>query len=176
MKNKKILIIFIFILLILGITFFIITHIEKNNSENLTDITPEEEISDEQMKQTMVTLFFIDSEKDNLKAEGRLIATNNLLSDPYKELVNLLLTGPKTSGLESAIPKDVKIISTNLEKQCVTLDFSSEILNFEDDNQKCNIINSLLNTLAQLNEVNSIKITINGEQNENFTDEYSIIN
>ncbi len=176
MKSKKILMIFIFILLILAIIFFIITHIEKNDSESQVDITPEEEISDEQMKQTMVTLFFIDSEKDTLKAEGRLISTNNLLSDPYKELVNLLLAGPKTSGLKSAIPSDVKIISTSLDKQCVTLDFSSEILNFEDDNQKCNIINSLLNTLCQLNEVNSIKITINGESNENFTDEYTIIN
>ena len=175
MKNKKIIIGFIFILLIIGIIFFIITHLQKIDPENNSEYTPEEEISDEQLQQTMVTLYFIESEKNTLKAEGRLISSKDLLSDPYKELVSLLLIGPKTAGLKKALPEDTRILSATLEKNCVTLDFSQEILNFENDDQKFNIINTLLNTLSQLNEVNSIKIIINGEINDTFSDEYSNI-
>ncbi len=175
MKNKKVIISFIFVTLIIGLIFFVTTHLQKNNSQNMSEYTPEEEISENQLNQTMVTLYFIESEKKSLKAEGRLITSNNLLSDPYRELVSLLISGPKTSGLENAIPNDVRILATNLEKNCVTLNFSPEILNYSDDTQKFNLINSLLNTLAQLNEVNSIKILINGELNENFKDEYSKI-
>lgn len=173
MKNKKIII--LFILLILGLIFFIMTHLQKNDLQDKSEYTPEEEISENQMNQTMVTLYFIEKEKKSLKSEGRLILTNNLLSDPYKELVSLLIVGPKTPDLENSIPNDVRILATNLEKNCVTLDFSPELLNFVDETQKYNIINCLLNTLTQLNEVNSIKILINGELNENFKEEYSNI-
>ena len=175
MKFKKIIILFIFILLILGIIFFIITHLQKDDETSSSDYTPAEEISDEQMKQTMVTLYFVELEKNTLKAEGRFISTNILLSDPYKELVGLIIAGPKTSGLISPIPANTRIIAATLDKHCIILDFSPEILNFESETQKYNIINSLLNTLTHLNEVNSIKIIINGEASETFPEEYSIL-
>lgn len=175
MKNKKIIISLIFILLIAGLIIFIITHLQKNDLQSQSEYTPEEEISENQMNQTMVALYFIDAEKKSLKSEGRLIPTNNLLSDPYKELVILLTSGPKTSGLENALPNDTRILETTFSNHCATLNFSPEILNFSDETQKYNIINCLLNTLTQLNEVNSIKILINGEINENFKEEYSDI-
>lgn len=173
MKTKKIIVGIILIVLILGIVYFIITHIKKNVDDNTSDYTPAEEISDEQMQQTMVTLFFVEKEKNTLKAEGRLISTKDLLADPYKELVCLLLIGPRTSGLKKVFPEDVRILSTSIDKNCVTLNFSQELLNLENEDQKYNIINTILNTLKQLNEVDSIKILINGETNETFQDIYS---
>ena len=56
------------------------------------------------------------------------------------------------------------------------LNFSEELLNFKDDTQKFNVINCILNTLKQLNEVNSIKILINGNSNDCFNEEYNITN
>lgn len=38
---------------------------------------------------------------------------------------------------------------------------------------KENLINSLVNTLTQLNEVNSIKILIDGSENEEFSEIYN---
>lgn len=177
MKNKKILILFILIsiIIICGIVFFIISHMQKKDSENITEYTPAEEISEEQMKQTMVILYFISNDTNTLKSEGRLINVNTLLQNPYKELIQLLLDGPKTSGLSSSIPENTRILDATIEKNCVTLNFSPEILNFADETQKYNIINCILNTLSELNEVNSIKFIVNGEENEIFNEEYSII-
>ena len=39
---------------------------------------------------------------------------------------------------------------------------------------KSSFINTILNTLTQLNEVNSIKILINNETVDKFNDEYSL--
>lgn len=175
MKTKKILMGIFLIIIIIGILYFLITHIERSDEQELSDYTPVEEISDEQMRQTIVALFFIESETNTLKAEGRLISTKDLLSDPYKELVCNLLIGPRTSGLKKAFPDDVRILSSSIEKNCVTLDFSQELLNFENEDQKYNIINTLLNTLTQLNEVNTIKILINGKTSDAFPDEYTSI-
>ena len=43
----------------------------------------------------------------------------------------------------------------------------NEFLNSENLN---NSANSILNTVTQLNEINGIKILINGEENKNFKD------
>lgn len=174
MKFKKILIILLFTILILGIIYFVITHIHKKEDTTLSEYTPQEEISDNQLKQTIVTLYFIENGNNSLKPEGRIVSVNTLLQDPYKELSQLLLDGPKTSGLSKIIPDNTRILETTLNNSCVTLNFSQEILNFNDDTQKYNIINSLLNTLTQLNEVNSIKILVNGEPNDIFNEEYSL--
>ena len=42
----------------------------------------------------------------------------------------------------------------------------------QDENEKLKIINSIVNTLTNLKEINSIKILVNGSENENFSDEY----
>ena len=59
-----------------------------------------------------------------------------------------------------------------IEKNCAIINFSNEILNYKDENEKLKIINSIVNTLTNLKEINSIKILVNGSENENFSDEY----
>ena len=56
------------------------------------------------------------------------------------------------------------------------LDFSSELLNYNKENTKAkqNITDSLVKTLTQLTEINSIKILIDGEENEEFNEIYSM--
>lgn len=61
-----------------------------------------------------------------------------------------------------------------MENNCVILNFSDEFLNFKDDSQKFNMINCILNTLKQLNEVNSIKILVNNNLIDGFDEIYGI--
>ena len=157
MKNKKTFILLILVLVIILFALYIIIknfNNETHNSEenNLySDYTPEEEISSTQMRETIVTLFFVDTTTNNLKSEGRLIDSANLLQNPYKQLVELLLKGPETTSLSKVFPENTQILDATFESNCVTLNFSSELLNYTDDTQKYNIINSILNTLNQLN-------------------------
>ena len=180
MKNKKILFLLIFVLIIILISLFIIIkNFNKKDSDidstSYSDYTPEEEISSEQLRETIVSLYFVDSE-NNLKTESRLIDSADLLQNTYEYLINLLIAGPETATLNKIFPENTKLSSAKLEGNCVILDFSEEILNYKDDTQKYNIINSLLNTLTQLNEVNSIKITINNESSDKFDTEYFLHN
>ena len=72
-------------------------------------------------------------------------------------------------------PEGTRLIDATLSNDCVLLNFSEELLNFKDDVQKYNIINSILDSLTQLNEVNSIKILINNEPNDKISQEYTSI-
>lgn len=178
MKNKKIFCLLILVLIIILVSlFFIIKNFKKNNSNKeqnqYLDYTPEEEISNKQMRETNITLYFIDNE-NKIQTEKRLIDSAELLQDPYQKLISLLISGPESENLSNVFPENTKILDTKLENNCAILNFSEEIQNYNDDTQKYNIINTILNTLTQLNEVNSIKILINNETVDKFNDEYSL--
>ena len=79
-----------------------------------------------------------------------------------------------SDGLNSSFPKNTKILDAKFDNGCVVLDFSEEFLNFQDDSQKFNMINCLLNTLKQLDEVESVKILIGGSLRDGFEEKYVV--
>lgn len=178
MKNKKLLLLLFLVLFIILVSlFFIIKNFKSKDSSNENDsyanYTPEEEISNKQLRETNITLYFVDSD-NQIQSEKRLIDSADLLENPYKHLVELLISGPKTDSLKNVFPDNVKILDTKLENNCIVLNFSEELASVSEDTQKYNIVNTILNTLSQLNEVNSIKILVSGETNDNFNEEYEL--
>lgn len=176
MKSKKIGIIFFVILIIILIGGYFGIQYVKNKEEETTveEYTPQEEITEEQERQTIVSLYFPSKETNELNPEARLIDIKEILNNPYEKLVNLLIEGPKNDKNKKIIPENTKLNKTYLEGDCVVLDFSSEFLNYskEDENEKTNMINSIVNTLTELTEVNQVKILIDGNENNEFKEIY----
>ena len=167
--KKKIICIFLILILLVILGFFIYKNfiVKNNTNEEIQDYTPQEEISEKQLRETVVTLYFSDKENKNLIPEARKIDANNLIKNPYEYLINLLIEGPKNENLIKSIPEGTKINSVFLEGDILKIDLSNEFLNSDNLN---NSANSILNTVTQLNEINGIKILINGEENKNFKD------
>lgn len=176
MKNKKIILLFVVLLIIIFIIgFFAIRYVtNKKANEIQEEYIPEQEISEEQLRETIVSLYFPDKETNMLKPEARLVNVKELMQSPYNTLIELLISGPKNEKLKSVIPENTKLLNSSLDGECLILDFSSELLNYnkEDSKGKENLINSIVNTVTELNEVNKVKILINGQTNEEFKDEY----
>ena len=174
--NKKILIIFtVLLIIILTGGYLIINYFKTHQEETIVEeYTPEEEITEEQNRQTIVSLYFLEKETNELVPEARLVDIKEIMNTPYDKLVNMLIEGPKNEKYTKLIPENTKLNQTYKEKDMVYLDFSSEFLNFnkEDATVKQNIIDSLVKTLTQLTEVNSIKILIDGEENAEFNETY----
>ena len=179
MKNKKIVIIFtlLFIIVLIG-GYFGIKFVKERQEENtiVEEYTPEEEISEDQLRQTIVSLYFQSKESKELVPEARLVDIKEILNDPCDKLVNLLIEGPKNEKQERKNHENKKLNKRNKEDDCVTLDFSAEFLNYDksNENTKNNMINSIVNTLTQLTEVNKVKILIDGNENQEFQDVYSV--
>lgn len=171
---KKIL---IYVGIILGIIFVVflgwLVSVNKDAEKNeFKEITPEEEISQSQLRQTIITLYFMDKEKGELEPEARQIDVRLLLENPYEVLMNMLLEGPKNENLIGIIPQGTKINNIQIKEGIVCIDFSEDFINEQTlgENQEKMIINSILKTLVELREVNGIKILINGEENSCFPD------
>jgi len=83
----------------------------------------------------------------------------------------MLLQGPENSSYTKAIPENTNLISAELKNDCVELNFSKEFIgNFENITLKANAIYSIVNTLTELTEVNSVKFLFEGEETEAFSD------
>ena len=166
---KKIVIVLVIIAIIAGvITYFI----NKNKKPEYVEYEPQEEISDEQERKTMISLYFVNKTTRNVEPEARMLDVKTLIKDPYTVIINMLIDGPKNENHDNVIPEGTTLIGTSLEGDTLKINFSSEFvenhIGGKEEEQKT--IECLVNSLTELTEVNSIKILINGEENAKFKD------
>lgn len=175
MKPKKIImyigiVLLILFILLVGIKIIKIKKI-KNNKKN-SEYIPVEEITEEQLRQTNINLYFYNSNTKEVVPEIRKIDSKNLLENPENKLIQFLINGPEDNSLSRLIPEGTELIGTKIDKGILLINFSDEFINNKNggiDYEK-KIIESILKTVLQLNEINGIKILINGETNGNFGD------
>ena len=174
--NKKYLIIVTVIcsLFILLIRYYFIF---KDNS-NTQEILPEEEISEEQYRKTMVTLYYKNKNTNELMPEVRLIDVKLLINEPYITLVKMLMEEPKNESLESTIPQNTRINKIELKSDILFIDFSKEFIENHPGGiaEEKNTVYSIVNTVTELTEVNGVKILIDNEENKSFSDNNIIFN
>ena len=170
--KKKIIIFTIILLLIAGLIggyFFI------KNKENVEEgtIVPEEEISDEQMRQTIVSLYFYNKDLKQLVSEGRLIDVKDLLANPYQKLMELLIQGPENQSLSKTIPDGTKVNKAELKGDILYIDLSKEFVENHTggEEKESATIYSIVDTMTNLTEVNAVKILIDGKEDMAFQDD-----
>lgn len=175
MKNKRILIILILII-VLGVAGYLIYRkTQENGQENeITEYVPEEEITVSGLRQTLVSLYFNQKDTNTLIPEARSIDVKELSKDPYNTLMKLLLEGPKNEKLEKVIPEGTKINKIELKNNTIYLDLSKEFIENHTGGAEAEsrTVYSIVNTLTQLNEVEAVKILIDGKEDACFKDNF----
>lgn len=169
MKLKTILFILAFIILGIMIWLAYVNFFDEtantNELANLTEITPKEEITEEQERQTMVSLYYTNTETNTLMPEARVIDAKDLLENPYKTLLSYLIESPKNEKLKSSIPEGTKVNDVVLNGDVAVINLSKEFTNEQNEEKIKLAIYSMANTLTELNEVEAVKILIDGEEN-----------
>ena len=181
MKKSKVGMILFVVIILIALGGYCITLYLNNKTEEIYDgeikeYTPQEEISEAQYRETIVNLYYLNKDTGQLMAEAKAIDAKTLVTNPYKELVNLLVTKTENENLQNIIPEGVTVYDANIEGGCVTVNLSKEILNFNNDETlKNNIINSISKTLCELTEVNSVRFLIEGQENPSLPEVYTTI-
>ena len=167
MKNKMLKIIIIIAVIAVIICILMIV---KNKTTKPIQYEPQEEISGEQERKTIISLYFVNKKTKEVAPEARMIDVKDLINEPYNVLINFLIEGPKNENFEKTIPEGTKLLGATLEGDTLNLNFSREFLNREGKAAEEKTIESIVNTLTELTEVNSIKILREGEENKKFND------
>lgn len=121
-----------------------------------------------------LTLYLADEEGDGLKPVTRTVVYNSNIS-MERLVVDQLIAGPTEN--EAAFPTinpDTRVVSVNVQDRIcyVNLDstFLTQIYNVTSEVT----IYSITNSLVELNNVNKVQISINGDSNVNYKENISL--
>lgn len=175
MKNKKIIMyvgIILIVLILLGVGYVIYNNVKKNKEEVIYEYTPQEEITEEQLRQTVITLYFLNPDTYELAPEARQIDAKELIENPYELLINLLIEGPKNEKLLKLIPENTKLNSAQLKDNILYIDFSEDFIKEQTlgEEQEELIVKSIVHTVTELTEINKVAILIDGKEDLGFPD------
>lgn len=170
--SKKIILSIIIVLILVGVGIWYFFFYNQNTQSEENQIIPEEEISEDQMRQTIVSLYFYNNDTKSLASEGRLIDVKELLENPYKRLMELLIEGPQNTNLSKTIPDGTKENKAEIKGDILYLDLSKEFIENHAGGEEAEsaTIYSIVNSMTNLTEVNAVKILIDGEENKSFKD------
>lgn len=153
-------IIFIIILVILILGVFVVLNVEIE-----TEYVPEAEVEEQDLRKTIISLYFKNLQTNSIVEETRLIDSKELLKSPYEVLIKLLMRGPENSNNIKVIPDNIRLIDVNFENGVVIVNFDSEFDNLNQE-EKDLVFETVYNTLTKLTEVTNIRIIVNGNDQE----------
>lgn len=136
-------------------------------------------ITNESKEKVLRTNLEINNIKDMDKTKLYLLSNNNYLvetnvyinSDKLEDKINKIIEYLKINnnkipkGLKGYLTKDIKINNINLEDNNIKINFSKEILNIKD---KELVIEGLVYSLLNLDEINSIEVLVENNYLENY--------
>lgn len=164
LNRKRIILIILGVIILVALVLVIKQFIVVNPEEEISEeYIPQQEISDEDLRKTIVTLYFKDKERGSLVQEGRLIDAKLLLENPYETLIQMLILGPEATSYQKLIPEGTMLNKTELKGDILEIDFTKDFLNTDNKEQQDLIIESIRKTVTSLNEVNDIVILVDGE-------------
>lgn len=167
MKSKIGIVVFS-IILFFGFAILVMKKTNKIEVEKEVDeYVPAEEISDEQERNTVVTLYYYSDESGVLAPEARKIDVKRLMNNPYTLILEMLFEGPTSNNYTNLFPENTRVINTCMEDDVLIIDLSKDFLEIQKksiEDQRL-ILDSILKTMCQLKEVNGIRILIEGESN-----------
>ncbi len=144
----------------------------QKQAQKLWSIRQKQKLHGEQLRQTMIALYFNNKDTNTLVPEARSIDVKELTKEPYQTLLNLLIEGPKGEKLERTIPEGTKVNKVELKGNVLWIDFSKEFIDNHKNGAEAEsgTVYSIVNTMTQLNEVSSVKIVVDGKEDCAFSD------
>ena len=182
-KTKKIAIILITSIISISLVLLLILNVRVEKIDEgkvYNDIIPEEEITDNQLRETTLKLYYV-GENEELNECLKKVDSKILVENPYLVAMQELLKKENCGEHKTYLPENVRINSITRNGECLIIDLSKEFIEGLSDDKKIQRIclSQIIKTMNQFTEINAVKILIDGsEENEKcdfkqlFTDEF----
>jgi germination protein M len=136
---------------------------EDNDIDEGTDTGDEaEDVEEVKNSEIAINVYYLDTMGEYLVGEARIVLSENKYVDALYELMKL----PVDSSLYRLVPDSTKINSIVVEDGLAKVDFSKEFVEdrITSDTEDNLLIYSIVNTLTEFPEVNSVSFYIDGEK------------
>lgn len=133
--------------------------------DNISDVNAYEK--------TELVLYFTDDAGEKLYPEKREVI-HNVNTSMEQLVVDELILGPETFSYCPTVPGDTKILNVSVNDNVCYLNFDSSFLGGSLEVKDYIPIYSIVNSLAELGNVNRVQFSINGSNNIKFRDTLSL--
>lgn len=121
---------------------------------------PGEQINSSQ--KTTLTLYFSDKSGTRLVPETREVHYSSNIS-LEKLVMEQLMEGPKKSGHQATIPSETKLITITVVERVCYVNLDEMFLNQNQEITEQVVLYSIVNSLTELNGIDKVQISINGD-------------
>lgn len=111
---------------------------------------------------TTLTLYFASEDGTQLVKETRVVHYSSNIS-LEKLVVEQLIEGPKTSGLQATIPSGTKLITITVVDGVCYVNLDETFRNQKSEVTEQAVLFSIVNSLSELPDVNKVQISVNGD-------------
>ncbi len=111
-----------------------------------------------------ISVFFSTNEAMYLSAEKRVVKTDNL----YENAINELIVGPNNTANNKTIPDGVELLDVTSNDKVARVNFNRALIDnhWGGSTGERMTVYSIVNTLTQFEEIDEVKILIEGEEVE----------
>lgn len=121
--------------------------------------------------QGKVALYFKGKEAMKLEKEYRNVSIERIRENMAKTIVEELLKGPMNEELYRIIPEDTKLLGVEIDDCVATIDLSSEFVTKQEGEANALLaVYSIVNSLTEITEIESVKFKIDGTEMTTFKD------
>ena len=120
-----------------------------------------------------IKLYFANAAGDGLVEEEQEVSYISNIS-MEKLIMEHLLTGPKTQGLQSAIPNGTKLVSVTTTNGICYVNLDEGFLNQSYEIQEPIVIYSIVDSLSEIPTVNKVQISVNGNTTGVYRDSFAL--
>ena len=109
-------------------------------------------------------------DENNYLVKTKVLLDEDSLEDNIKNIINNLTISSNSKfpdNLKAIIPKNTKLNNITIEDDLVTLDFSKELLNI-DEELSHKLIESIVYSITELDDINRVNITIDSNPLETY--------
>ena len=123
-----------------------------------------------QEQKVLITLYFPEKETHCLAEEKRFVPKEQVktVENKIEYVLEELQKGPVSAHLESPFPKEGSMKLNRFSAHLAVVDFSSEFVEAHSGGSTGEFLTlySITNSLIKIPEVNRVKFTVDGEENE----------
>lgn len=123
-------------------------------------------------QETSVTLYFSNLEGNGLVKETQTVHYSSNIS-VEKLVIERLLEGPKSKNARATIPPGTKLVSVSTVDGICYVNLDEGFLNQNYEIQESIVMYSIIDSLSELSTVNKVQISVNGDTNGKYRDEFS---
>lgn len=172
---KKLVYFVVGLLFVCVIVFAVLRNMNQVDVETtLSEYVPEVEITEQQNRMTIVTLYFWDAQSNKMVPEARSVDVKELMSNPYKKILSLLIDGSEDDSIGKTIPAGTVVNSVELEGDNLIIDFNDSFIRGYDvgSEEHLRIVYSVVDTFLELKEVNTVSFLVDGQVVDGMSDRF----